>query len=281
MACPDANCAVRRIYCGCPQCSSSIGCGESQLPVSQYVKKVPASQGLPTRRLIRHPFGPMRPHISPWHLPPDIYEWVYGVAFNPAKLPTFCIVRSPKERFVSDALWAEHQVPAFSSSGAEIFEQLKQGASSSWTEETLHRMPQHMFVWSANGSVQCDCVVAFEKLSRVTSIHTNMARKNATRAAELAAVYQYDEETSKTAFSSSFAKMYEMDLLLWERAKATPDLCYQPTSLKTPIILVDPRGQRNHTPPKDPFASLRRIPPHVKRMLDEMEAKRGKIRSLI
>ena len=45
-------------------------------------------------------------------------------------------------------------------------------------EEGLHFMPQHFFVWTRSGDVQCHCVVAFERLANLTASHDGGTRSS-------------------------------------------------------------------------------------------------------
>ena len=45
-----------------------------------------------------------------------------------------------------------------------------------WNEQLVHAQPQSWFVWDADGSVACGCVVAFERLGQLTSLRVNQRK---------------------------------------------------------------------------------------------------------
>lgn len=154
------------------------------------------------------------PGASPWHLPPDVFEAHYRDAY---KRPTFCVVREPRERLESCINWADSR--AFRTP----LEQLAAGFAHGrfrvqWTEERVHRMPQSWFVWSDEGRVLCDCVVAYEKFASAFSVHKN--KRSAARA--------LDPRLHNYTFPRH---LYEMDALLHRTALSAPSLCYVPTAL--------------------------------------------------
>lgn len=145
--------------------------------------------------------------VSPWHLPVDVYESVYQ---KPYLRPTFCVVREPRERlescigmkFSNSFRTPLHTLPRVFAPGRHAVW---------WTEEFVHRMPQAWFVWDARGRVTCDCVVAFERLGNLTSVHSNRAQQP--RALNL----------------SDFPwELYARDALLHTLARESPTLCYRP-----------------------------------------------------
>ena len=85
-----------------------------------------------------------------------------------------------------------------------------------WTEEMLHRMPQHFYVWDHAGRMQCDCVVPIEKLHLITSKKENVRQRK------------------PLAFNVSdlpdgFFRLYAADFVLWNAAKRVKgELCYTP-----------------------------------------------------
>lgn len=151
---------------------------------------------------------------SPWHLPVDVYEATYK---KPYMRPSFCVVREPRDRLDSCIAWTQlHHIkfdtpieflPAIFANGR---------LRVKWNEERVHRMPQSWYVWAEDGRVTCDCVVAFEKLSALTSVHTNKAKSGGAR-------YHHNYTYP--------ANLYAMDSLLHQTALAAPSLCYRPPPL--------------------------------------------------
>ena len=77
--------------------------------------------------------------------------------------------------------------------------------------------PQHWFVWDEEGRAQCDCVIAFEKLSAFKSHglgHRNRSPQPST--------------LLSTPMPSVMRPLVQPDYLLWNRAKSAPHLCYEP-----------------------------------------------------
>lgn len=149
---------------------------------------------------------------SPWHFPPDLYELRYNQPFNIKYAEKrFCVVRNPIDRFASCVSWSVHH---WHTPLTHLLHTYLNRTSPliHWNEELLHRMPQHMFVWDTHGEVQCHCVVAFEKLSNLTSITRNKSPAH----------------TQKDSLPNGFHDLYAMDFLLWEDAIASKDLCYTP-----------------------------------------------------
>jgi hypothetical protein len=72
----------------------------------------------------------------------------------------------------------------------------------------------HRFVWADDGSVQCDCVVAFEKLGSLLSNRLNVGDTR----------LRHDDPLPEP-----LARLYRLDQSLWERALRAPGLCYQPS----------------------------------------------------
>ncbi len=72
----------------------------------------------------------------------------------------------------------------------------------------------HRFVWADDGSVQCDCVVAFEKLGSLISKRLNVGDPRL---------------RPNDPLPVPLARLYKRDQRLWERALRAPGLCYQPS----------------------------------------------------
>ena len=157
----------------------------------------------------RFPKPPSRPWLSPWHFPPDLYTDHYKLPFGiPAAKKRFCIVRHPKERYLSCQAWSRFR---FHKTPESLASDYANWAGTKKTEEHLHRMPQHMFVFARTGRVQCDCVIAFEKFAARTKIVKN-SRKHV-----------------NVSFPKSFAKLYKRDFELHDSALRAKEFCFRPT----------------------------------------------------
>lgn len=149
---------------------------------------------------------------SPWHMPPDMYEQMFRKRFNSEGYDQrFCVIRNPVDRYWSDHAWIQG---FWNTSLRELSEMYaKDWSAVRWTEEALHRMPQHMFVWSRLGFVQCHCVVPFEYVGNLTSIRTNVARPFRSTTSEL---------------PKHFFALYDIDHVLWKRALQDNGYCHRP-----------------------------------------------------
>tara|TARA_B100000683_G_scaffold97245_1_gene96038 strand:- start:480 stop:1097 length:618 start_codon:yes stop_codon:yes gene_type:complete len=164
--------------------------------------------------LRQHP-GP-KPRASPWHLPVDEYEATYAPLKY--KRPTFCVVREPRDRLRSCMAWP------YSSRFRTPFDELARTFAGGrrgvrWSEEYVHRAPQSWFVWNEDGSVACDCVIAYPKLDAVFStVHKNRGARA-------------DPKLRESSFPR---QLYAMDALLYGAALRADGLCYAPAPLYAP-----------------------------------------------
>ena len=144
---------------------------------------------------------------SPWHMPPDLYEAIYKRKFNTRGFHRrMCIVRNPLERYASCQAWSRNVWHTSMSELASVYS--SNWSSVTWNEELLHRMPQHMFVFARTGDVQCDCIVAIEKLKNYTSVHKNSAKH------------------FNSIVPVGFESLYAADYLLWKEALRNPEVCH-------------------------------------------------------
>lgn len=180
---------------------------------------------LPKKHALKHryPKPPSDPWLSPWHFPPDLYEDKYNDTF---KAPRFCIVREPNERFLSCESWSRGR---YHTSATELTLQALEGRAPS--EEMLHRMPQHMFVFARTGRLQCECVVAFEKMGHLvynnrgtTALILNKAKRRVNNA---------------TRMPADFAHLYRVDFSLHREALRAWNICYRPPA-HISLLRVDP-----------------------------------------
>ena len=178
--------------------------------------------------------------LSKWHLPPDVYMRLTNKSVDAMMAQhssKFCIVRDPAERYQSELKWQRTPLPhakaaangwAWAKNQRELYgfrlspEELANTLSlgrfrQTWTEEIIHMQPQHWFVWDEEGRAQCDCVIAFEKLSAFKSHglgHRNRSPQPST--------------LLSTPMPSVMRPLVQPDYLLWNRAKSAPHLCYEP-----------------------------------------------------
>ena len=88
-----------------------------------------------------------------------------------------------------------------------------------WTEELAHRQPQHWYVWDEHGGVQCDCVVAFEKLGMLTD-----SQKKAS------------SHVTGGVLPAPLQQLYSVDFHLWRLAHQTDGFCYRPSGSQTQTL---------------------------------------------
>lgn len=141
--------------------------------------------------------------------------------------PRWCVVRNPIfTRWQSDVAWGGGNGKWFGAASVSptdlltIFGRSRREALP-WTEELLHKQPQHFFVWAADGRVQCDCVVAFEKL------HLFAGEKRWNGRPHRSADPQFSQEGLHPALEL----LYSLDVQLWASARQTDELCYRPMPL--------------------------------------------------
>ena len=159
----------------------------------------------------------LSPHsgwVSPWHMPPDMYEEIMKQRYNSKGFEKrFCIVRNPIDRYISDMHWSNW---AFRTPFAKLAEMYAQNwAAVRWTEEAVHRMPQHMFVFSRSGHVQCDCIIAIERLKNITSVKKNT----------------HNIAHSPFELPEGFFALYSADHMIWSAALKNHSLCHQEKSM--------------------------------------------------
>jgi hypothetical protein len=164
---------------------------------------------------------------SPWHMVPDLLPRYLNRTVYRLGAPRWCIVRHPADRWESCVAWSrgprsEHLNGTWfghpATPPAELLRTFSDGRHSvqEWTEELVHRQPQHWYVWDEHGGVQCDCVVAFEKLGTLTDTRKKAsAHADTVGAGELPAPLQL---------------LYKMDAHLWRLAQETDQFCFRPTS---------------------------------------------------
>ena len=160
---------------------------------------------------------------SPWHVAPDILPtYLNRTVYAPASTPRWCIVRRPADRWESCQAFTHVQggprgnwfgrEPTPPSSLPRIYTRGRRHLP--WTEELLHKQPQHFFIWDGNGRVQCQCVVAFERLPMFTHQHLRQTSQK--------------QNMSLLPFDANISRLYATDERLWTLASQAPELCYRP-----------------------------------------------------
>lgn len=158
---------------------------------------------------------------SPWHLAPDVFRSIFArqkVSMWSGTRKRFCVVRNPAERYASDEAWFRMTKPYSTRPlPGQLNSALAHGRFRvAWDEELVHKQPQHWFVWDAEGRVQCECVVAFEKLGQLTRAH-HLPSAHGDRGADL---------------PPELVELYKLDRLLWQRALESSRLCFSPRPLR-------------------------------------------------
>ena len=172
---------------------------------------------------------------SPWHLPPDVFFQLFhheieADALHPGRrLKRWCVVRDPAERWASEQRWVQRNLqgryPVVRPDGQlQLVRQqeatvlrnaLSDGRHNvSWTEELVHVQPQHWFVWATDGSVQCECVVAHERLHFFELGRIN----NSSEAHDDVAV----------RLPKELKELYAPDVRLYASARQSSGLCFHP-----------------------------------------------------
>ena len=183
-----------------------------------------------------------------WHLPPDMFVARHKTPRSPSRKPLLCVVRDPAERLRSELGWRcglarrrpdafrfWTQLPARTRACAapgltpvpELLREARAVADADGNrtrllfadDRVLHMLPQAWFVWSADGAVACQCVVAYEKLQHVAGLARQGARSR-NRSGAWATIGHDNDEL--------FARLYARDAELHRRAKIQPGLCYTP-----------------------------------------------------
>ena len=171
---------------------------------------------------------------SPHHMTPDVARDHLSKTFH-QNSPRWCIVREPTARHVSDQAWGwSHKGNATTSikpawyglrniPSGELLQIFGQGRRNvTWNEELLHRQPQHWYVWDDDGRVQCECVVAFEKLSLFTTKHLKRSHSS-------------HSNSTGPSYDAALQRLYSLDLQLWKLANQAATLCYTPRALPAPL----------------------------------------------
>ena len=203
---------------------------------------------------------------SPWHLPPDMFQRVYGTPRS--SKPMLCVVRDPADRLRSEASWrctpwrsprrhangtscqnrySRRDDPEYdiASDAEEVLRARHRDDLLRMGDRVLHMLPQSWYVWAEDGSVQCSCVVAYDKLARVLGLVPKQPSKyfdvRCPRSPALAALYSIDEELHANASADDrslcyrprplpIGRLQEDHWRLWQRRQRR--LCWR--SLKAP-----------------------------------------------
>ena len=179
----------------------------------------------------------------PWHLAPDVFERVHRRSFDHVengglpghRRPRWCIVRNPEDRYGSCIDWSLREVTEpFHDGRGYPYPVDKEGSAHAalfaggrfnvpWgtNDRASHWQPQWWFVWNAHGQVQCDCVVAIEKLEYFTNVQSNTVNDSVAQGG-----HKY------TLPVSLRHNLYKRDVELWRQAKSSPGVCYRPAQLQ-------------------------------------------------
>lgn len=196
----------------------------------------------------------------PWHLAPDVFEHtvrqsadlrssIDGHQSHPGSAETsadalsrrrrWCVVREPAARWASCVAWARRYNPAWGQYAPELVAAFAHGRFSvGWgaDDRLAHRQPQHWFVWDEIGQVQCDCVVAIEKLHLLTSRRSN---RETTPSSDV-----------PPPLPAALEELYAADRDLWRRALRAPGICYEPRELSPPSPPSPPLKPPSPSPPQ-------------------------------
>ena len=183
--------------------------------------------------------------ISPWHLPPDVLPRFLPANWTlfEADRPRWCIVRDPADRLASSrafkmATQVDRELGP-NRSGSEggsnsnehvrhlaerhlVFAFARGRRNVPWTDTLLHLQPQSWFVWDEDGGVQCDCVVAFERLHHF--VRGRRCRQCSQRRASGRGTLE--------AMSPALRLLYGLDAQLSLLARQSAELCYRPMALE-------------------------------------------------
>jgi len=142
-------------------------------------------------------------------------------------LPTWCIVRNPIDRVASSVAFIEHVRERYPNGLAfarpmRSWEELhaiyaQPRLKVEWDEQVAHLQPQSWAVWREDGTPQCTCAVAFEKIANLTSTHTNAC----------SGIHCHSGPHSELlSFRNNLIRdIYALDHQLWLSAREAPNLC--------------------------------------------------------
>ena len=198
--------------------------------------------------------------FAPWHLAPDVYDaWLRlrhrNATFSAPGQPVFCVVRNPFERLISrltfhenEAAGAHRPAPNLLAETCRLLREAQRPPTWVWPFDGFmqHAVPQSWFVWSQLGATQCQCVVAFEKLSALLP-HTHLNSAAAEVAAapagghfDAARFATLRANASAGQMPDAWKQLYHDDYELWRAALHSSSLCYTPPDRKS-------HGARNRT----------------------------------
>ena len=184
---------------------------------------------------------------SPWHLPPDLFARQFGHEVEAdenhpgRRLQRWCVVRNPVDRWLSESRWheqgelngkwpivrADGQFAMVPPSDARTLRDAYRDRRRrvEWTEELVHFMPQHWFVWAADGTLQCQCVLAFEHVHQLMQLRINNSSSSVAQARGGAS-----PAASKRRMPAELQELYALDAVLHAAALNASRLCYRPAA---------------------------------------------------
>ena len=86
-------------------------------------------------------------------------------------------------------------------------------------------MPQHWFVWAADGTLQCQCVLAFEHVHQLMQLRINNSSSSVAQARGGAS-----PAASKRRMPAELQELYALDAVLHAAALNASRLCYRPAA---------------------------------------------------
>ena len=166
------------------------------------------------------------------HFARDVYWSRFGRRIAPLDAsPGVCVVREPTDRWVSSTQSGQSRRYNFTMSSKEVAHALEGGRFMvpAWSEQLVHAQPQSWFVWDADGSVACGCVVAFERLGQLTSLRVNQRKGGG---ATSSPSNRHSKKPAVTRMPAELAKLYHNDVVLHRAANRSRSLCWTPPDLR-------------------------------------------------
>ena len=183
---------------------------------------------------------------SPWHQPTDVLVPRFR---RIAPLPrgrgrAFCVVREPAARYASELHYRRSEEGKYlkptsisNERAREVARRFRRGdkAAALTGEHELHLQPQSWFVWAADGTVLCDCVLSFERLVAIDGL-PNFCPNTALHRRETGCHDHRGEAPSRgnETLPEALRQLYRADERVWRAvrdADARGELCWRPAPL--------------------------------------------------